>query len=281
MEAWEGSAPTSVTIAEIRVTRGVPPMSVGLRVERAADRRRIRRQHPAEVVRGTSRGHGGERLLVPVEDGQERESDAGTGSPPRASSPGSPVARRGIMNMAISLAPTAPDRAPETIEGPSQISLRRPLEHDSRESGRQDLNLRPLDPQSSALPSCATSRCPSDLGFPPALRAREQYRTSRRGHEPLCGRHAGRWPEHDLCRWHVAERHLLTHAPQRTRWLQIGPNTVRSDRQQHRFRTNTGAILIHPGKINTMKCRPVRDGTTADAPPARTMPSRRFAGRDS
>src|SRR4051812_17695330 len=25
-------------------------------------------------------------------------------------------------------------------------------------SGRQDLNLRPLDPQSSALPSCATSR---------------------------------------------------------------------------------------------------------------------------
>ena len=27
-----------------------------------------------------------------------------------------------------------------------------------RPSGRQDLNLRPLDPQSSALPSCATSR---------------------------------------------------------------------------------------------------------------------------
>ncbi len=26
------------------------------------------------------------------------------------------------------------------------------------ESGRQDLNLRPLDPQSSALPGCATSR---------------------------------------------------------------------------------------------------------------------------
>ena len=25
-------------------------------------------------------------------------------------------------------------------------------------SGRQDLNLRPLDPKSSALPSCATSR---------------------------------------------------------------------------------------------------------------------------
>ena len=28
-------------------------------------------------------------------------------------------------------------------------------------SGRQDLNLRPLDPQSSALPNCATSRHPS------------------------------------------------------------------------------------------------------------------------
>jgi hypothetical protein len=28
-------------------------------------------------------------------------------------------------------------------------------------SGRQDLNLRPLDPQSSALPSCATSRHPA------------------------------------------------------------------------------------------------------------------------
>ncbi len=31
-------------------------------------------------------------------------------------------------------------------------------------SGRQDLNLRPLDPQSSALPSCATSRCGSRGG---------------------------------------------------------------------------------------------------------------------
>ena len=31
-------------------------------------------------------------------------------------------------------------------------------------SGRQDLNLRPLDPQSSALPSCATSRHPSGAG---------------------------------------------------------------------------------------------------------------------
>ena len=30
-------------------------------------------------------------------------------------------------------------------------------------SGRQDLNLRPLDPQSSALPSCATSRCSPTL----------------------------------------------------------------------------------------------------------------------
>ncbi len=40
---------------------------------------------------------------------------------------------------------------------------KRPLTCDVRsfeQSGRQDLNLRPLDPQSSALPSCATSRCP-------------------------------------------------------------------------------------------------------------------------
>src|SRR5690606_1708965 len=36
-------------------------------------------------------------------------------------------------------------------------------------SGRQDLNLRPLDPQSSALPSCATSR-------PPPAGARSAYR---------------------------------------------------------------------------------------------------------
>jgi hypothetical protein len=37
---------------------------------------------------------------------------------------------------------------------------------DCLQSGRQDLNLRPLDPQSSALPSCATSRYPSDQGIP-------------------------------------------------------------------------------------------------------------------
>ena len=40
----------------------------------------------------------------------------------------------------------------------------------SRPSGRQDLNLRPLDPQSSALPSCATSR-------PPLAGHVEPYRT--------------------------------------------------------------------------------------------------------
>ncbi len=65
----------------------------------------------------------------------------------------------------------APSRPPKTIKGPFQISLKRPLTCDSFESGRQDLNLRPLDPQSSALPSCATSRCPSGLGFPLAERA--------------------------------------------------------------------------------------------------------------
>ena len=32
----------------------------------------------------------------------------------------------------------------------------------SRESGWPDLNRRPLDPQSSALPNCATSRCRMD-----------------------------------------------------------------------------------------------------------------------
>ena len=61
--------------------------------------------------------------------------------------------------------------SPKTTEGPFQIALKRPLAYDFEKSGRQDLNLRPLDPQSSALPSCATSRCPSDLGFPPAVRA--------------------------------------------------------------------------------------------------------------
>ncbi len=52
-----------------------------------------------------------------------------------------------------------PDRSPRTIKGPFRIAPKRPLIYDSFESGRQDLNLRPLDPQSSALPSCATSRC--------------------------------------------------------------------------------------------------------------------------
>ncbi|KPI16136.1 hypothetical protein OV450_2467 [Actinobacteria bacterium OV450] len=61
-------------------------------------------------------------------------------------------------------------------------------------SGRQDLNLRPLDPQSSALPSCATSRCAVDLGFPPARRHMQNI-TPRRGvrmHRfPVAGRMAG------------------------------------------------------------------------------------------
>ena len=39
-------------------------------------------------------------------------------------------------------------------KGPRRLSPAKTL----RPSGRQDLNLRPLDPQSSALPSCATSR---------------------------------------------------------------------------------------------------------------------------
>jgi hypothetical protein len=55
--------------------------------------------------------------------------------------------------------PTGPRPLTENIKGPFRIAPKRPLIYDSFESGRQDLNLRPLDPQSSALPSCATSRC--------------------------------------------------------------------------------------------------------------------------
>ncbi len=52
-----------------------------------------------------------------------------------------------------------PTWSPKMIKGRFRISPKPPLICDSLESGRQDLNLRPLDPQSSALPSCATSRC--------------------------------------------------------------------------------------------------------------------------
>src|SRR3954471_18499310 len=48
--------------------------------------------------------------------------------------------------------PKAGDDAYE--KGPRRLPPAKTL----RPSGRQDLNLRPLDPQSSALPSCATSR---------------------------------------------------------------------------------------------------------------------------
>jgi integrase len=44
---------------------------------------------------------------------------------------------------------------------PRKQNSRRPSDLRLPLSGRQDLNLRPLDPQSSALPSCATSRVPS------------------------------------------------------------------------------------------------------------------------
>jgi hypothetical protein len=53
-----------------------------------------------------------------------------------------------------------------------------------RPSGRQDLNLRPLDPQSSALPSCATSRPPPKE--PGQLSARAM-----RAHDPRVGRTGG------------------------------------------------------------------------------------------
>ena len=49
------------------------------------------------------------------------------------------------------------------IEKGAPEKLRNPCRPVKTWSGRQDLNLRPLDPQSSALPSCATSRCPDAL----------------------------------------------------------------------------------------------------------------------
>ena len=72
-----------------------------------------------------------------------------------------------------------------TSKGRFRISPKPALNCDFAKSGRQDLNLRPLDPQSSALPSCATSRCPSDLGFPLSERARKQYRTRAGGRAPV------------------------------------------------------------------------------------------------
>ncbi|GAA0551398.1 hypothetical protein GCM10010390_62090 [Streptomyces mordarskii] len=56
-------------------------------------------------------------------------------------------------------------------KGRPRISAETAFDLRKRWSGRQDLNLRPLDPQSSALPSCATSRCSLGLGFPLADRA--------------------------------------------------------------------------------------------------------------
>jgi hypothetical protein len=45
-----------------------------------------------------------------------------------------------------------------TVRAPLAALLRSPDLH-LPPSGRPDLNRRPLDPQSSALPNCATSRC--------------------------------------------------------------------------------------------------------------------------
>src|SRR4051812_32260704 len=54
---------------------------------------------------------------------------------------------------------TAACRPPKAGDDAYEKGLRRlPPAKTLRPSGRQDLNLRPLDPQSSALPSCATSR---------------------------------------------------------------------------------------------------------------------------
>ncbi|GAA2230462.1 hypothetical protein GCM10010232_15980 [Streptomyces amakusaensis] len=59
-----------------------------------------------------------------------------------------------------------------------------------RWSGRQDLNLRPLDPQSSALPSCATSRSRALFGLP-AGRAEATLPHSRGRSDRLAGGRAG------------------------------------------------------------------------------------------
>src|SRR6266511_6426821 len=55
-------------------------------------------------------------------------------------------------------------------------------------SGRRDLNPRPLDPQSSALPSCATSRCPT-------------AGTAERNASPCCSAHP--WPRHEDVGHHI------------------------------------------------------------------------------
>ncbi len=52
-----------------------------------------------------------------------------------------------------------PIRSPRTRRRARRMPSAGPSICDFVKSGRQDLNLRPLDPQSSALPSCATSRC--------------------------------------------------------------------------------------------------------------------------
>ncbi len=61
-----------------------------------------------------------------------------------------------------------------------RVFSKQPLTCDFDPSGRQDLNLRPLDPQSSALPNCATSRV--------LTRALADYRTSPADTEPCWGR---------------------------------------------------------------------------------------------
>ena len=83
------------------------------------------------------------------------------------------------------------DRSSDATRGsdamyPGQSPLDQP-------SGRQDLNLRPLDPQSSALPSCATSR-------PRPRRARTQLSAATRASELGVLRPAPATPS-ESCRW--------------------------------------------------------------------------------
>lgn len=86
--------------------------------------------------------------------------------PPRGRRP-VPPARMSPTSRDNTPGPRGPQLVPKNSEKAAPDYSDTACDLRKHKSGRQDLNLRPLDPQSSALPSCATSRYPSDLGFPP------------------------------------------------------------------------------------------------------------------
>lgn len=77
-----------------------------------------------------------------------------------------PVRRHPHPHAPTTLLRTGPCSPATTMRPPPDTAIERAgtwfpkyrLSQPTSQSGRQDLNLRPLDPQSSALPSCATSR---------------------------------------------------------------------------------------------------------------------------